>query len=230
MGEKTGKAGLAVPEGVAKKRALRRAKKRDNTREDILAAARAVVLEKGVAGATLEAVANEAGMSKTALYYYFESKDAILFELIFEIMSGLSAAIHHAVEKQTDGGAALEALIGTTLATFQHSLDDFRLAYLLGQVTSPGTVNVSPEQIERVRPLNALAYAGTADRLNASTPNRANVDPRLIAFLAQTAAIGVLTMKGMVESVNDPLIYSDQQMSDALSSIFGVAAEPASNS
>lgn len=33
-----------------------------------------------------------------------------------------------------------------------------------------------------------------------------------MAFLAYLAAIGLLTMKGMVESVEDPLLYSDDQL------------------
>jgi hypothetical protein len=41
---------------------------------------------------------------------------------------------------------------------------------------------------------------------------RANVEPRLMAFLAYLAAIGLLAVKGMVESVADPLLYSDDQL------------------
>ena len=46
----------------------------------------------------------------------------------------------------------------------------------------------------------------------------------MMAFLAYLSAIGLLTMKGMVESVDDPLIYSDDQMIEAFGKIFEAAA------
>lgn len=47
-----------------------------------------------------------------------------------------------------------------------------------------------------------------------------------VAFLANVAAVGILTMKGMVESVGDPLLYSDDQLIEALARIFEAAAAP----
>ena len=52
-------------------------------------AAQAVLLAQqalargGVAGLTLDAVARELGVTKQALYHYFDSKDALLFEVVF---------------------------------------------------------------------------------------------------------------------------------------------------
>lgn len=217
---------LPAPSPEDRRRARKRSR-RETTREEILAAARAVVLSKGIAGATLEAVAQEAGMSKTALYYYFASKDALLFELVFGIISRLAQNTQDAVDLQADGPGALEALIATTLSTFEGRLDDFRLAYLQSQMGGPGTVKIDEEHLQQVRPLNTQTYAGTAERLAATGPNRAGVDPRLMAFLAQVSVIGILTMKGMVESIDDPLVYSDEQMINALTAIFATAAEPA---
>jgi hypothetical protein len=47
-----------------------------------------------------------------------------------------------------------------------------------------------------------------------------------MAFLASVAAIGLLTMKGMVESVGDPLLYSDEQLIEGLARVFEAAAAP----
>ncbi|MGD0960484.1 MAG: TetR/AcrR family transcriptional regulator, partial [Methylomonas sp.] len=49
-----------------------------NTREQILDAAEAVVIQRGVNEMTLEAVAIKAGLSKGGLLYHFPSKDAIV--------------------------------------------------------------------------------------------------------------------------------------------------------
>ena len=76
----------ADPKAEVSARVARRERKRDRSREEILEAARAVLLRSGVASMTLDAVAREVGVSKTALYYYFPSKDALLFELIFAVL------------------------------------------------------------------------------------------------------------------------------------------------
>lgn len=213
------------PDGA--KRIARREKRRERSREEILNAARQVLLRKGVAATTLEAVAREVGVTKPALYYYFPSKDALLFELIFATFEKHARAVHDAVEETGDGAQALRVLIGETVRLFAGQMDDFRLAFLYGQVTSQGSLHFNAEQFARIRPLNDLWFAGVAERLAEKQPKRSGakrVEPRMMAFLAYLSAIGLLTMKGMVESVDDPLLYSDDQMIDGFGDIFEAAA------
>jgi len=90
-------------------------------------------------------------------------------------------------------------------------------------------VHLAPEQFARLRPLNDMVFGRAAALLREEQKDkasRAGVDPRLMAFLANVSALGVLTMKGMVENVGDPLLYSDEQLVDALSRIFEAAAAP----
>jgi AcrR family transcriptional regulator len=56
--------------------------KKDNTEEKILAAATNVFIIKGMDGARMQEIADEAGINKALLHYYFRSKDR-LFEAIF---------------------------------------------------------------------------------------------------------------------------------------------------
>jgi AcrR family transcriptional regulator len=215
-------------ETQAARRQARIASRRDRSREEILDATRRVLLRKGVGGTTLEAVAREVGMSKTALYYYFPSKDALLFELIFGTYKSHAEGVEDAVAGAADGPDALRAMIRQSVWDFGSRLDDFRLAFLYGQASSPGSVHVSEEQFARIRPLNDVLLAGAAQKLAAvAGPNRAGVPPRLLAFLAHIAAIGLLTMKGMADSMEDPLIHSDNDLVEGLASVFAVAAEPA---
>jgi TetR/AcrR family transcriptional regulator len=59
----------------------------DTTTEDrILAAARNVFIAKGMAGARMQDIADEAGINKALLHYYFRSKQK-LFETIFKEIS-----------------------------------------------------------------------------------------------------------------------------------------------
>jgi TetR/AcrR family fatty acid metabolism transcriptional regulator len=56
--------------------------KRENRRNHILDAAFAAFIEKGIGNAKMEDIAREAGYGKSTLYEYFDSKDAILSELL----------------------------------------------------------------------------------------------------------------------------------------------------
>ncbi len=53
-----------------------------STEEKILAAAKKVFIAKGMAGARMQDIADEAGINKALLHYYFRSKEK-LFEMIF---------------------------------------------------------------------------------------------------------------------------------------------------
>jgi len=61
---------------------LRRAQMVERNREAVLRAARRVFLDRGYAGASLEAIAEEAGFSKGVMYSQFESKADLFLTLL----------------------------------------------------------------------------------------------------------------------------------------------------
>lgn len=202
-------------------------RKRARSRDEILEATKRVMLRDGT-GVTLDAIAEEVGLTKAALYYYYPSKDALLFEIIFQILVAEATATRDAVAETKDGPEALGAVIRTTVEQYAPRLGDFRLAFLHGQVAPPQAKELLPAFFERIRPLNDLIYGHAARKLEADgKETRSGVPPRRLAFLAHMAALGLLTMKGMVESVGDPLVYSDEQLIADFSKIFAVAAQPA---
>lgn len=62
-------------------------KKDESTQEKILQAAKKVFIKKGMTGARMQDIADEAGMNKALLHYYFRNKDQ-LFEMIFKEAAG----------------------------------------------------------------------------------------------------------------------------------------------
>ncbi len=65
--------------------------KEKTTEEKIIAAAKKVFTEKGLTGARMQDIADEAGENKALLHYYFRSKQK-LFEIVFEDQLGLMFA------------------------------------------------------------------------------------------------------------------------------------------
>jgi len=61
-------------------------RKEQNTEEKILEAAKKIFLKEGMAGARMQDIADEAGINKAMLHYYFRSKEK-LFEKIFTELS-----------------------------------------------------------------------------------------------------------------------------------------------
>jgi AcrR family transcriptional regulator len=200
-------------------------RRRERSRDEILDAARTVLEARGLQGLTMDEVARAVGLTKPALYYYFPSKDALLGELHHRSFAQMSQRLHDAVEATAAGPEALRALIRETVTQYAPRMNDFRLAFLQPQLAADA-LHATPEQLARIRPLNDLAFAGAAARVQADHAGRAGVHPRLLAFLAHLAALGVLTMKGLVETFDDPLRYTDEELIDALARVFEAAARP----
>ncbi|MGI8932326.1 MAG: TetR/AcrR family transcriptional regulator [Sphingomicrobium sp.] len=72
--------------GAASKPRLSRAETKDNTHRALLDAAETCFLNFGYQGATLDAIAAEAGFTKGAVYSHFSSKEALFVELLAEGM------------------------------------------------------------------------------------------------------------------------------------------------
>jgi AcrR family transcriptional regulator len=199
------------------------------SRQEILEATRAVLVRVGVPRLTLELVARELGVTKQALYHYFSSKDALLFELVHEELAASAAAVRAACEAAPDGASAIEALIRAYVAYFAPRLDAFRLVMVHVQQAAPGAL--PPEVIARIRPLNDVLYGEAevklvADRRGARGRRRDPSAPRRLVFSAHLAAIGLLTMKSLVERFEDPLRFTDDELVDELCRAFRAAAEP----
>jgi AcrR family transcriptional regulator len=70
-------------------RERRRERRHSETRDDILAAAREVLLERGAADLSLREIARRADFSPAALYKYFDSKDDVVGALADAAMGAL---------------------------------------------------------------------------------------------------------------------------------------------
>jgi TetR/AcrR family transcriptional regulator len=69
-----------------------------NAEQKILAAAKKIFTLKGLAGARMQDIADEAGINKALLHYYFRSKDK-LFEVIFnEAFTRFLPRLNHVIE------------------------------------------------------------------------------------------------------------------------------------
>lgn len=209
---------------VQAKREARKARRRNQTRDEILDAAREVAVRDGFASFTLAAVAEELGLTNPALYYYFDSKEALLFELVLREWLACGARVEEAVEPTSSGADAVEALIRTVFAFYCERLEVFMLVHhqVIDYRGSAEAVD-----LERIRPVNDMLYGGAEARLRADQESGvfpASRDARRFAFTAHMAAMGLLNMKAISAASDDPLIHSDTDLVDDLCQTFRLAA------
>jgi AcrR family transcriptional regulator len=89
--------------------------KKDSTEEKILEAAKTVFVAKGMDGARMQEIADEAGINKALLHYYFQSKER-LFEAIFtQVVEMAFPKITRALKSDAGIVPKIEAAIDTYL-------------------------------------------------------------------------------------------------------------------
>jgi AcrR family transcriptional regulator len=95
------------------------------TREAILLAASRVVVEAGISGMTLEAVAWEAGVSKGGLLYHFPSKEALISGMIERLIEGFAGLLEQELEREKGSGSGgwLPAYATATFAEDRRHLE-----------------------------------------------------------------------------------------------------------
>lgn len=208
----------AAPKALAGPREQHRERLRALTRQSILQAAETVLLREGLDALTLDAIAAELGLTKQGLYYHYPSKEALLAELALQEWTAVADAVHAATAAAPNAADALEALVRHYMARYAQRLPMFRLA-TQGSLLSPLAASLARQQLERIRPLNDRMYGPTERLLRAAQRvGRADaaLDPRRLAFLAHTSAMGLLTMQLMVSSVDDPLRHAPKALVDEL--------------
>jgi AcrR family transcriptional regulator len=208
------------------KREARNKRRRDQTRAEILDTARDAILRSGLAGFTLAAVAEELALTKPALYYYFDSKEALLFELLLREWFGEATEVQAAVDETESGADAVEQLMRTVFNRYRDRLELFMLYYKMGPGGEFEGI-MGPEELERIRPVNDMLYGGAEARLCADQRTGGfpkERDARRFAFTAHMAVIGLLNMKAIAAAAKDPLIHSDDDLIDDLCTTFRDAA------
>ncbi len=108
-----------MPDGSAPKRRAPRARAAEaaRTRHDIISAARAEFVEKGLSGASMNDVAARTRTSKPMIYYYFQSKEQLYAAVMEEAYAGLREV---EAGLQLDHLPAVDAMRHLTEVTFDY--------------------------------------------------------------------------------------------------------------
>lgn len=108
----------------------------------ILAAARKVFAEKGFSAATVDQIADAAGLAKGTLYLYFPSKRDIYLAAFREGVVELAAASREAMAARSTLKDKLRAYIGTRLRYVEEHRDFYKIYHSeFGNLTHPASAD-----------------------------------------------------------------------------------------
>lgn len=94
---------------------------RVNTKQLITEAAVRVAARHGISGASMDEIAEEAGVAKGSLYYNFASKDAIFEAIMRDGFERLGAAIDDARATDAQGSDLVRAVAAATLQALREN-------------------------------------------------------------------------------------------------------------
>jgi AcrR family transcriptional regulator len=199
--------------------------KREQAQDEILQVAQHLLRQGGVEAVTLAAVAGELSMTKQALYHYFASKEALVRGLVTVLLIDEVEALSAAVEVPDSIDETLGTLIHAFYDHYINNLDAFRIVYCRSQLYATPNLRIDEETLrDEINPRTRHLFdvlEGRMTRESVSSKERMRL--RQLAFVAWTSALGLLTMLGIAEANDDPLIHTDEALLAALSNVFDSA-------
>lgn len=192
-------------------RLARKALRQQQQRQSILDAARQLLKSTGVSGFSIGRVAEEAGLSKSAFYYYFDSQEALIAALSEEVLEAEAEALVAAIQAAPSGIAALSSLLRARVAHYSSDFDSFRLLYVWPQV-----LGMDPEAVARIAyPKSARVQGLLEARLQADLGSghlNPEAHPRLLSLVPWVTAQGLLSLAAGMQSVGGRLLFPLEQM------------------
>jgi len=130
------------------KKSVRKA--RVNNRDKIIETAIKLIGEKGVEGTSLADIAKDVGISKGTLYYYYSSKNDLIFDITKDHMDKISANIFSMIENKK-GETSLHDTLKLLIETLLKSETRTRLHLYLIQEVLSGNEDLKERFVETYR-------------------------------------------------------------------------------
>jgi AcrR family transcriptional regulator len=145
-------------------------------RTELLAIAEQLFATRGYAQTTVRDIADEVGILSGSLYYYFESKEAMLEEILRDFMGGLRATFAEVVEGEQPPRAKLDEMVRRTFATIHRR----RSAVALYQKEAGSLAGLQKFKfVEQIGNDNEEMWVGVIVAGQKTGDFRAELDPQL---------------------------------------------------
>lgn len=196
-------------------------------RQEVLATAKTLLQAEGPDAITLVAVSDRLGVTKPAIYHYFPSKEALTRSLIASLIDEEINVLEAAVESAGPDDNPIGPMIRAFHTHYRSNLHAFRFVYGQSQLYVKPELGIDAEMVRseitpRTRHLFDLLEARLVSGKHGGGKRR---HMRRLAYVAWTSVLGLLTMIAISEGMDDPLLYSDEELLDTIVSAFEPAKQ-----
>ncbi|HXW33428.1 MAG TPA: TetR/AcrR family transcriptional regulator [Acidimicrobiales bacterium] len=164
-----------------------RAGERAATPERILDAALASFGSKGYEGSSLDALAEELGLRKQSILYWFPSKEAILEAVIDRSAAELSDALEASLERAGDGWDRVEAVVRSVFLVAARRPELIGLVREVARIGPPAATRLT----QALDPLMKRASAFLETEM--SKGSMRTHEPRLLLLAIYSTVVGMIT-------------------------------------
>jgi AcrR family transcriptional regulator len=193
-----------------------RAEKREANRQRILRAARSVFGARGFHAATIEGIADEAGLSNGAIYYNFDSKEELFLALLDERLGERLEHLRTTLSGHADAGDTLPAEARDVTRSFKESRE-WRL--LLLEFIAYAARN--PHFAARLQDHKRRLHAAIREALESYLIRRGITSPIGVDHLA--VAVSGLANGLALEELADPGAVPDELLGQVLGLVVSAA-------
>lgn len=194
-----------MPADVIEKKTGRREAVRAFKRDAILQAARKIFARDGLDGATLRAIAAEAGIAVGTVYLHYPAKEALYAELLAGSLADLQKHLREAVARVPSGAASDGQLMAGALAFYdfyRQRPDDLYLGLYLGQGFRP--TGLTPELDRLLNGRLIQCYTALSDAMRRIAPVEAeNLRAETVSLAAATGGALMLETTGRLKILGD---------------------------
>jgi AcrR family transcriptional regulator len=159
-------------------------------RAEILLAAERIFVADGYEGATIRKIADEAGVSSTALYMHFKDKDEILLEICTNTVQGLLDMNSEISARPIDSVTRVRLILEHYIRFALEHPNAYRLMFLSGPMSGPVE---KQEAANRIAAQNYDCYSGVVREIAAEGRLREG-DPQIAAQVLWAACHGLVAM------------------------------------
>ncbi len=186
--------------------------KRQRTRRRLLDAATAVVAASGLDGATIGAVAAEAGMVPGTIYHHFGGRDELIADVVAEMVEAVGDGMRRA-RQAVDDPAVRIALAGVGL--FDRAMADRNFARAFARLLEPDSG------------LRQLLHVQVADVVAAGIETGRFAVPVGVDALAVDAILAVASGAALRIAGGELNLDARQAVAELMLAVLGVSRRPA---
>jgi AcrR family transcriptional regulator len=164
-----------MPETSTKPIPVRRNRQYEKRLGSILKAAAEVIANDGFEGASVRKVAARAGIGLSGIYYYFKSKDELLFAMQENTFSMLVESLERKLKDTNSPAEKLKAVIDNHLQFFSQQMNDLK-------VCSHEIESLSGAYYDEILKIRREYYKLVRDVINENIPGSGCIDANLAAL------------------------------------------------